>query len=72
MLRQTIMTLKTIHGIGYAHCDLKLQNICARKDAQGNFKFTLIDFGISKKLYVPGVNSEMMKFSMGNLVFCSD
>ncbi len=72
MLRQTIMALKTIHGIGYSHCDLKLQNICVREDVKGRLKFTLIDFGISKKLYTPGVNSEMMKFNMGNLMFCSD
>ena len=66
------MALKTIHGIGYSHCDLKLQNICVREDVQGKLKFTLIDFGISKKLYTPGVNSETMKFNMGNLMFCSD
>jgi serine/threonine protein kinase len=30
MLRQTILALKTLHGLGYSHGDLKPENICVR------------------------------------------
>jgi serine/threonine protein kinase len=30
MLRQTIIALKTLHGLGYSHGDLKQENICVR------------------------------------------
>ena len=47
MLRQIIPGLKLIHEMGFSHGDLKLENICARTSSHGNFKFTLIDFGMS-------------------------
>lgn len=50
MLRQIIPALKTLHGVGYSHGDLKPENICARKNKEGQVKFTMIDFGICQKL----------------------
>jgi serine/threonine protein kinase len=47
MLRQMIPGLASLHNIGYSHGDLKLENICARTSTNENFKFTLIDFGMS-------------------------
>jgi serine/threonine protein kinase len=35
MLRQIIAALKTLHSVGYSHGDLKLENICVRKDTKG-------------------------------------
>lgn len=43
-----------------------------RKDSKGRLKFTLIDFGISQKLYQPGVNKEKNKQFRGNYMFCSN
>jgi len=54
MLRQIIPALKTLHGVGYTHGDIKLENICARICSNGNYKFTLIDFGLCRKLPVIG------------------
>ena len=51
MLRQLIMALKTLHELGYSHGDLKPENVCARKRQQGDFVFTLIDFGLCQKLH---------------------
>lgn len=50
MLRQMIMALKVLHGLGYSHGDLKPENICARETKEGKLKFTLIDFGLCQKL----------------------
>jgi serine/threonine protein kinase len=50
MLRQVLPGLAHLHMIGYSHGDLKLENICARTSINNNFKFTLIDFGMSQKL----------------------
>ena len=46
MLRQIIMALKTLHGVGYSHGDMKPENLCVRQNSGGRLKFTLIDFGI--------------------------
>jgi tRNA A-37 threonylcarbamoyl transferase component Bud32 len=48
-----IIALKTLHGLGYSHGDLKPANICARKTKEGKMKFTLIDFGLCQKLPKP-------------------
>lgn len=39
--------------IHYAHLDLKLENITVDRDAQGEYKVHLIDFGFSKRLDLP-------------------
>jgi len=36
MLKQIIPALKTLHGVGYTHGDIKLDNICARVGSDGN------------------------------------
>ena len=45
-----INALRILHFFGYAHSDLKMENICARVNKDGQFKFTLIDFGVSSKI----------------------
>ena len=50
MLRQIILGMKKIHKAGYTHNDLKTDNICVTKSADGSFKFTLIDFGMCSKI----------------------
>lgn len=72
MLRQLIISLKTLHGVGYSHGDLKPQNVCCRKTAEGSFKFTLIDFGICQKLPQIGKPHKKNLWFRGNLMFCSD
>ena len=42
--------LQQIHSFGYAHSDLKMDNVCARLGSDGRVKFTLIDFGVVTKL----------------------
>lgn len=42
--------LQQIHEFGFAHSDLKMDNICARVGSDGFLKFTLIDFGVVTKL----------------------
>ena len=68
MLPQIIEALKTIHDFGYSHGDLKLENICARVTTKGEFKFTLIDFGVSSKLHKVGLVKPTMNFR-GNFTF---
>lgn len=50
MLRQILSAFKTLHGLGYAHSDIKPENICARLTKRKQLKFTLIDFGLCQKL----------------------
>ena len=71
MLRQTFMSLKALHDIGYSHGDLKPSNICVREDSQGRKLFTLIDFGVCQSLEPKG-NKIKNKSFRGNLMFCSD
>ena len=59
-----------LHSFGYSHGDLKGENICARIDSSGNFKFTLIDLGICTKLPKMGEDSYVPNFK-GNLMFSS-
>ena len=54
MLKQGISAIKVLHDLGYAHGDLKPENICARKTKNGKFKFSIIDFGICQRL--PDIN----------------
>ena len=54
MLKQLILGLEKIHNLGYSHGDLKPENICARKTHDGQIKFTLIDLGMSARLYELG------------------
>ena len=70
MLPQIISGLKQLHRFGFSHGDLKGENICARVDSSGNFKFTLIDLGICTKLPKMGENSFVPNFK-GNLMFSS-
>ena len=72
MLRQIIMALKTLHGIGYSHGDLKPANICVRRDSKGRLKFTLIDFGICQRLPKLGDSCKKNRSFRGNLMFASD
>jgi serine/threonine protein kinase len=71
MLRQGITALKTFHGLGYAHGDLKPENVCARETKENQIKFMLIDFGISQRLAMPGETMKN-KYFRGNFMFCSD
>ena len=50
MIYQVVHGLEKLHSFGYAHSDLKLENICARVASDGKLKFTLIDFGVVSKL----------------------
>lgn len=72
MLRQAIMALKTLHSQSYSHGDLKPENVCVRESSGGGLKFSLIDFGLCKKLPVPGNNRKKNSNFRGNLMFCSD
>lgn len=72
MLRDVIMALKVLHGFGYAHGDLKPENICARETKEGKIKFTLIDFCLCHKLPPPDQPLKMNKYFRGNLMFASD
>jgi serine/threonine protein kinase len=58
--------------MGFSHGDLKLENICARTSSHGNFKFTLIDFGMSQKLPQKGVENKPNPFFRGNFMFSSE
>ena len=52
------------------HCDLKLENICARVTKQSQFKFTLIDFGVASKLPKLGVDTSHKTFR-GNFSYAT-
>lgn len=70
-LRQSIMAIKTLHSFGYSHGDLKPENVCVLELDHGNYKFTLIDFGLCVKLVEPGDPKRTHDFR-GNLMFSSD
>lgn len=63
-------TLCKLHRLGYSHCDLKLENICARVDFDNRLQFTLIDFGVVSKLAKQQKISDKKGFR-GNFVFSS-
>lgn len=71
MLRQLILSLKTLHSLGYSHGDIKADNICARVGKDGKFKFSLIDFGVSRRLPKPTQEDAKQQFLVGNVKFCS-
>ena len=50
MIRKIIQGLKQLHEFGYAHGDLKMANICSRLKQNGEFKYTLIDLGVTMRL----------------------
>ena len=66
MLKQVLKALHTIHRLGYAHSDIKLENICARVQEDGSLRFTLIDFGVSCKLRYSKDKNTLKRFR-GNL-----
>ena len=70
MLKQLIPSLKRLHDHGFAHSDIKLSNICARKGHDGSFKFMLIDLGNSTKLVRLGESYDSKAFR-GNLMYAS-
>ena len=70
MLNQLIPALKKLHDLGFSHGDIKNENICAKFDKNGNLKFTLIDFGVSSKLPLLGLDLRKKRFR-GNLNFAS-
>ena len=55
-----------MHRLGYAHSDIKLENICAFVKSNGKLSFTLIDFGVSCKLRKNGDKNTHKRFR-GNL-----
>ena len=71
MLRQVLPGLAHLHMIGYSHGDLKLENICARTSINNNFKFTLIDFGMSQKLPQSDKPNKKNTYFRGNFMFSS-
>ena len=70
MLRQMTPALNKLHNLGYSHCDLKMENICARVDSQNKLQFTLIDFGVCSKLAQQQKITDRKGFR-GNFVFSS-
>ena len=70
LLHQLIVGLKKIHELGYAHCDLKPDNICARRDSKGSLRFSLIDLGLTTRLLRLGEHQASPKFR-GNLMYAS-
>ena len=70
MIRQMTPALRKLHSLGHSHCDLKLENICAKVDSNNKLKFTLIDFGVCSKLAKQQKISDRKGFR-GNFVFSS-
>ena len=54
MLRQVVRALNKLHDLGFSHGDIKPENICAKYDDKGELVFTLIDFGVSLRLFKYG------------------
>jgi len=55
--------LQRLHGIGFCHMDLKLENICFK-----NSQYTLIDFGCSIRI---NFKKKKCKKARGNTMFAS-
>ena len=70
MISQLQEGLRQLHSFGFSHGDLKLENICARPGKDGNFKFTLVDLGVSSKLSRIGEDTRHKNFR-GNLLTAS-
>ena len=72
MVLQVSKGLQQLHEFGFAHSDLKLENICARIDSNKKFKFTLIDFGVVTRLPKIGQSFGLNeKLFRGNLLTAS-
>ena len=54
MLRQVVRALNKLHDLGFSHGDIKPENICAKYNDKGELIFTLIDFGVSLRLFKYG------------------
>ena len=52
MLRETLSAIQALHNLGYVHCDIKVENICAKRIAKKLLKFTLIDMGIASNFNI--------------------
>ena len=64
--------LEQIHSFGFAHSDLKMDNICARIGSDDRLKFTLIDFGVVTRLTKIGQHVDLNnKLFRGNLLTSS-
>ena len=63
-----IVYLRTLHSLGYVHCDLKLGNLCAELLPSGKLAFTMIDFGVSQRIITRQNSSRNFR---GNYVFSS-
>lgn len=63
---QTIIkTLRTIHMLGYVHCDLKPYNILHEEKNGKEKEYTLIDFGICRK-YLDTEKNHIQKHKLHN------
>ena len=72
MIYYTTKGLQQIHSFGFAHSDLKMDNICARVGSDAKIKFTLIDFGVVTKLTKIGQVVDLnKKLFRGNLLTSS-
>jgi serine/threonine protein kinase len=56
LFRQLIDGLYAIHSAGYAHCDLKLENLMITVNAQGEPILKIIDFGHSIEVKTGKIN----------------
>lgn len=63
IFNQIVEAIRYMHGVGYIHCDLKLENILI--DRNGNAKLT--DFGFT----VPYSNDKKMIYGKGSLNYAS-
>ena len=51
---QLLKAIDHMHRNGIFHRDIKPENICAKYDDKGELVFTLIDFGVSLRLFKYG------------------
>ena len=62
-----VVAVKTLHGLGYVHSDLKMGNICAAVQPNEQLAFTMIDFGVSAKV----TNRNRSENFRGNYLYSS-
>ena len=70
MICQMVKTLEKLHSLGFTHCDIKGDNICAVLDPYGQLQFTLIDFGVSTG-FRSSKKIKQRKSFKGNFLFAS-
>ena len=63
--QEVIKSLKVLHSLGLVHCDVKPSNILYTKNSDNPEKFTLIDFGISRR-YLDQKNKHVLKQRLVN------